>query len=266
MSAPTDPVPATPTGRPIVFYSPHQDDETIFMGQIIAHHVLAGREVHVVLCSNGNSSNARDEINGDLMDNGWWNAWHYPAREGYATLGLTDFGLARTREFRNALAQLGVKPENIHLGRADDPLATSDLLPGNVSATWATSVFQSWADHFVSLGYEAVGHYTMYWADPQADHAALGTALVALHSSQPDLFSDTRWMVKPEQATAAGATTYSVPSPYTAQAKSMSRLAGRAYSAWAPGAGAYAIGYHSVGTVYFDDVEAMLPNHTVRVS
>lgn len=265
MTAPVDPVPVTPTGKPIVFYSPHQDDETLFMGQIIAHHVLAGREVHVVLCSNGSTSEARREINGDQMDNGWWNAWHYPAREGYAPLGLQEFGLARTQEFVSALQQLGVKPENIHFGRADDPLATSDLLPDAISLEWATAVFQSWAEHFTALGFDTVGHYTMYWGDPQSDHAHLGQALVDIKLVHPTWFSDSRWMVKPEQATAAGAAVYSLPLALATQIKLMARNAGRCYAAWLPSVGAYAIGYHSVGTVYFDDVERGDANHTVRV-
>jgi LmbE family N-acetylglucosaminyl deacetylase len=265
MTAPPDPVPV-PTGLPIVFYSPHQDDETLFMGQIIAHCVLAGREVHVVLCSNGNTSEARQEINGELLDTGWWKAWHYPAREGYEPLSAAEFGLARTREFRNALAQLGVRPENIHLGRADYPQPTSETLPDSIPPSWATALLQTWADHFVALGYPAVGHYTMYWGDPQADHAAMGTALVNLKTEQPALFTDCRWLVKPEQAVAAGAAAYVVPVGFAAQAKSMSRLAGKAYAAWAPEAGAYAAGYHSVGTVYFDDVEALAANHTVRMT
>ncbi len=38
---------------PAIFYSPHQDDETIGMGASIAEHVRAGRPVYVVLLTNG---------------------------------------------------------------------------------------------------------------------------------------------------------------------------------------------------------------------
>jgi LmbE family N-acetylglucosaminyl deacetylase len=259
-----DPVPADPTGRPIVFYSPHQDDETLFMGQIIAHHALAGREVHVVLCCNGNLSEARGEINGDTSDSTYWGGYHFPVREGYAPLNLRDFGLARTREFVAACAQLGVPARRVHFGRADVPLATSDLLPDAISVGWATEVMNSWAAHFAGLGVPQAGHFTMWWQDPHADHAALGQALRARALAEPVLFGDVRWLVKPEQATAAGATAYPLPANLAPTIKAMSRHAGWAYRSWQPPY-AYATGYHSVGNVYFDDVERADPNHHVRL-
>jgi LmbE family N-acetylglucosaminyl deacetylase len=39
--------------RPAIFYSPHQDDETIGMGASIAEHVRSGRPVYLVLLTNG---------------------------------------------------------------------------------------------------------------------------------------------------------------------------------------------------------------------
>jgi LmbE family N-acetylglucosaminyl deacetylase len=261
----TDPVPADPAGRPIVFYSPHQDDETIFMGQVIAHHALAGREVHVVLLCNGALSDARGEINGTVADNSYWGGFHYPAREGYEPLSLQEFGLARTREFVAALAQLGVPAERVHFGRADQPLATSDLLPDAISVDWATQVLNSWADYFQAFGYDQVGHYTMWWKDPHADHAALGQALHARALAEPVTFGDVRWLVKPEQAVAAAASVYALPAALAALIRLMSRRAGWAYRAWQPASGAFATGYHSVGNVYFDDVERGDPNHYVRL-
>jgi hypothetical protein len=39
--------------RPAIFYTPHQDDETIGMGASIAEHVRQGRAVYLVLLTNG---------------------------------------------------------------------------------------------------------------------------------------------------------------------------------------------------------------------
>ncbi len=43
--------------QPAIFYSPHQDDETIGMGASIAEHVRLGRLVFVVLLSRGENDN-----------------------------------------------------------------------------------------------------------------------------------------------------------------------------------------------------------------
>lgn len=255
---PTDPVPATPTGAPIVFYTPHQDDETLFMGQVIAHHALAGREVHVVLCSNGFGSSTLAEINGTAADGNLWGGYHYPAREGYAPLTLEQYSEARTREMVAACAQLGVPADRVHLGRADAPAASSADLPSTISTAWAAEVMESWAAHFAGLG----GHYTMWWGDNHPDHANLGAALRSLHDQGAVGFGDTRWLVKPEQASAAGASVYGLPSNLSATVVQMARRAGWCYRAWQPAAGAFAIGYHSVS--YFSGPESGTANHYVR--
>jgi LmbE family N-acetylglucosaminyl deacetylase len=248
---PTDPVPP-PTGRPIVFYSPHQDDETLFMGQVIAHHALAGREVHVVLCTNGSTSAVLDALNG-VDSNGWWGGWHFPAREGYGPLTRPEFGQARSREFVAAVGQLGVFPQHIHVPAA---------LPDGITVAAATELMISFADLFARQGEPVVGHYTMWWGDPNPDHAHLGQALRDLHGRQPR-FADARWLVKPEQAGAAGAAAYQPPPALRPEVLRMTRRSTFPYRSWAPRAGMYAIGYHSVGLAYFDDVERGDVNHIV---
>ncbi|WP_171064742.1 PIG-L deacetylase family protein [Actinomadura soli] len=254
---PTDPVPANPGGRPMVFYSPHQDDETLWMGQVIARHALAGREVHVVLCSNGASSGARAMLNGSTSSS-WWGGYHYPPREGYGELSLEDFAAARTRELVAACAQLGVPAGRVHLGRADAPATTTADLPGSVTTAWAADVLQSWAARFAAE-WPSVGHYTTWWGDDHSDHAALGNALRTLNAQAP-AFADARWLVKPAQRTAAGAGAYGLPSGEAAMIGQMARRAGWCYRAWQPDAGCYAIGYHSVS---FTGPESGTPNYIV---
>jgi LmbE family N-acetylglucosaminyl deacetylase len=257
---PTDPVPL-PTGRPIVFYSPHQDDETLFMGQVIAHHALVGREVHVVLASNGETSGALAEINGTAPDSGWWGGYHFPAREGYAPVSRDEFGRARSREFAGATRQLGAMAANIHFGL---PGQAHDDLPDGIDVAAAESLMVAWAEHFRAAGRDQVGHYTMWKGDPNPDHAALGQVLQNENDAHPQWFGDARWLVKPEQATAAHASVYRMPTAYRANAVAMARSAGRCYSAWAPAQGMYAIGRHSVPT-YFDQLDRGDPNHILVV-
>lgn len=257
----TDPIPATPTGRRLFIYEPHADDKMLFFGWIAAHHVLAYREVHVVLMSNGSTSNVFEELNGLFWDSTWWGGYHYPAREGYQPLTRTEFGLARTREWANGAAQLGIPPTRLHYGMG---LASSADLPDAVSKTYATEVMQYWADQTAADGAAAAGHYTMWWKDKHADHAACGQALYALHFTGDPAFYDTRWATKPEDAAAAGAVPYLVPDTMTDTILWLTRRGGRAFGAWDP-PNTYAIGYHSVYNPYFSAVERGDPNHIVRL-
>lgn len=243
----SDPVP-TPTGRRLYVYSPHQDDETLWSGQIIAHHVLVAREVHIVLGTSGATSAMRDALNG-LDSNGWWGGYHYPEREGIpAPLSTTDFAEARDREMLQAARQLGVTPDRVHL-RTD---------------TRASSITVDEAKQLI-LSFEALtpgaGHYTTHWTDPDPNHAALGTALRQL--ALAGQVADARWVVRRSQiGSVAGASEYLVPSTYSAQAKQMTKAACRCYGAWCPPE-SYAIGRHSVATD-FDWAEAGNSNWIVK--
>ena len=106
--------------RPVIFYSPHADDETLNMGITIAEHVAAGRDTHVVLMTHGRVTGALDAINGVTLS-GYWKAMHNPSFEGYSPLTKADLEQARIREFHHACAQLGVPPSNRHIEYLDDP-------------------------------------------------------------------------------------------------------------------------------------------------
>lgn len=241
-----NPVPH-PTGLPVVFYAPHADDETLWMGQAIAHHAIVGREVHVVLCSTGIGSAALGAING-VTGNSWWGWHHDPAREGYTPLSEAEFGNARDREFLAACGQLGVQAANVHFASTRG----NDIEPG-----WVASVIADMATK-----YPTAGHYTTWWGDDHPDHAAVGTALKELRLVDPVLYRDSRWMVKPAQASTAGARVYGLPAESAAEIKRMSIRAAWCYRAWAP-PHAYAIGYHSVANM-FSAVEQGAPNWIVR--
>lgn len=241
MTTPIDPVPAPATGRPVIFYTPHQDDETLFMGQAVAHHALAGRQVHVVCGSDGSTSRIRNALNG-TEGNAWWGGFHYPSREWYSTLSTTDFAEARDRELVAACGQLGVQPGNLHLE------------VGTRSSTLTVAQAEALIRRYDDL-YPDAGHYTMWWGDHDPTHSALGTALRNLALADPGKFNDCRWMVRTDQIATSGSVQYTLPATSAATIRQMARRAGWAYRSWAPQQGLYAIGYHSVGPSYFDEVE-----------
>lgn len=232
---PTDPVP-TPTGRRLYFYAPHQDDETLWAGQIIAHHALVGREVHIVLGTDGSTSAIRDALNG-VESNGWWGGFHFPQREGIpAPMSPSQFAAARDRELLLAAAQLGVPEERVHL--------RTDTRTANLTVDQAKALIL--ANEMATPG---AGHYTTWWGDPDPNHSALGQALRELAAA--DKVKDARCVVRRSQigtpeATAAGAVEYGVPSTYAGMARQMVLDATRGYGAWNPAGGTYAIGEHSV--------------------
>lgn len=249
-----------PTGRRVYFLSPHQDDETLFMAQVLAHHVLANREVHVILMGNGSTSSVLQKLSGEIHTGPWWGGFHYPDHEGYEPLNQTEFGRARTDEMRTALRHLGVPPERLHFGAG---LESSEDLPDATSQSYAANVLEYWMAHDLAAGREAPGFYSMHWTDPTSDHAHIGAALRAARVND-SRFADSRWLCKPELAAAAGAQPYTVPTSLQAEVKLMQKRAALAYGAWAPEQGAYAIGMHSVSAYFNGGPLAGAVNHIVR--
>lgn len=81
-----------------IYFSAHQDDETLEDFGGIMQDLRNGKEVHVVLCTDGSSSGIYKELQS----------------EGY-DLTIDDFVAIRDAEFVNALVSIGVPPENIHI-------------------------------------------------------------------------------------------------------------------------------------------------------
>lgn len=99
-------VAAAEAGAPAIFYSPHQDDESLAMAGSIREHKEAGRQVILVLLTRGE--------NGGLLDimNGVANCPLGPECPGGGnhSFGLVqdDIVRARTAEFQAAARRLGV--------------------------------------------------------------------------------------------------------------------------------------------------------------
>lgn len=244
MTTPIDPVPAAPGTWPIIFYVPHQDDEVLWMWLVIIHHVLAGRWVIIVLCSDGSSSAMRLTLRGEESNGYWPPGWHWPEREGIPDLTPDDFARARDREFVAACLAMGVRREDIHLERG--------TRSSTLDVPQAKERIRRYADQ-----YPNAGHYTMWWGDTDPTHKALGTALQQL-ATDPDpaqRLADCRWIVRRSQGpTAPGATQYSVSADIRARALAMARIAVMEYRNWSPdmepdpelNRGRYAVGPHGV--------------------
>ncbi|MFH9552827.1 PIG-L family deacetylase [Streptomyces sp. NPDC017435] len=236
---PVDPV--SPTGRPFIWFEPHQDDGLLWAWKILTHHALAGRQVHVVLATDGSASRIRRVLNGDASNRYWGR--HYPEREGYGHLTPMSpkaFAKARDRELKAACGPLGIVPENLHL--------ELNWRQPKIDVTRARELITRYADL-----YPDAGLCTMWWGDTDPCHSALGTALRQLHLADPVRFGDCRWAVRRQQGpTAPGAVPYRIPPQFAATAHQMAKNACLAYSSWAPGEteddGMYAIGLHSVGS------------------
>lgn len=261
MTTPIDPVPAAPGEWPIVFYVPHQDDDLVFMWLVIIHHILAGRRVIIVLCSDGSTSKIRDALNGKTSNGYWPGGWHYPDREGIPYLDPQAFARARDREFVAGLLAMGVREEDIYLERdTRGPTLNVDQAKERILK-------------FAAL-YPKAGHYTMWWGDQDVTHSALGTALRQLATSTDPAtrLADCRWIVRrSEGPTAPGAVQYTVPADVREKAHNLALCAIEAYRSFVPdlepdpekNRGRYAVGPHSVAAD-FAAVEADGPVWIVK--
>lgn len=142
----------------VVFYIPHQDDETLTFGLGIMNHLWNGHNVHVVLLTDGSASGVR------------------------TTLGMTEieFTQARNREVELALSIMGVKPENI------DYLNYKD---GTLTVAIMESVIKSY-----EAKYPGAKHKAFSWTDAHVDHKVSGQALKNLTTAGTT--TDARYYVR----------------------------------------------------------------------
>jgi len=226
---------------PALFVAAHPDDETLAMGVAIAEHVAAGQDVHVLVLSDGEASGVTVVLNGTGVC-GWWGVVHDPAGEGYAPLSAADLGAARVRESGQALACLSAGlPGTLTVHRAGLP-------DGAVTASAAQAAILAVADNIAPAApVRLKGHTWVAQLDAHPDHIAAGTALKALSAADPARFGDRRhyllpgYWSDPDLSLVAESWDTATDPGIAARA----RNATRCYAAWAPAAGAYAIGYHS---------------------
>lgn len=102
---------------PVVVILPHQDDE-MFLAGAIAQFVFSGRDVYVVVVTDGGSSRVRHVLNG-VDDAGgtvfceYHKRIHNPEEEGYVFLTRQDFVSARNTEVSESMMRLGVPASHV---------------------------------------------------------------------------------------------------------------------------------------------------------
>jgi LmbE family N-acetylglucosaminyl deacetylase len=233
--------PAEGASAPFIFYTPHQDDETIFAGQIIAHQVQLGRRVIIVCATDGSINSVIWELTGKAPSK-WWGGYHDPTREQIGVMSYPDIGKARDRELVAAAGCLGVAPGDIRLDVATRVVSAGQGRPVGITVAQAESLIKRYAST-----YPGATHCTMWWGDGHVDHANLGQGLRNLARGG---LKGCQWAVKAGQRGDAKAVAFAA----SDAAKLRAKHAAWAYRSWAPAQGLYAIGYHSSAS-YFAEVE-----------
>jgi len=196
--------------NPAVYFSPHQDDELLSMGADISRQYRSGRQVIIVLVTNGNASIARERL----------------CCRKKVCLTKEQFTAARNAEMTAGVKQLAphavIRYENYQDGALTKPQAVSVI------------------DKYMKL-YPHASFATVSWTDEHPDHRVLAYALneacVKKHrTSEEDcrFFQDRRyWLLRPVR----GSFVAGNPSEFTA-ADEMAR--------WNPPKGRYGIASQSV--------------------
>lgn len=117
----------------ILYFSPHQDDELLTMGADICNSCLQNKEVHVILCTDGSKSPARQRLN-----NGESCSLHKEIHN--YNLSEQEFINARDLEFISSCKALGVFTENIHIHE-------KRAIDGCLSVEYAQEIIK----HFISI-------------------------------------------------------------------------------------------------------------------
>lgn len=146
------------TGHNVIYYIPHQDDETLTFGSSIYSHIQAGHKVHVVLLTDGSGTVVGKRLGLDKET-------------------LVD---ARNREFYKALGVLGVRDANIHLMNFTD---------GELTIKQAKDTMK-----FFERKYPNASHKTYTYTDWHSDHRNAGLALKEL--SDEGIIGDARYYVR----------------------------------------------------------------------
>lgn len=234
---------------PAIFYSPHQDDESLAMAGSIREHKEAGRQVILVLLSRGENGGLLDIMNG---------AADCPLGTDCPGGGSHSFGLVqddivrgRTAEFTAAARRLGVDRVVVR----DRPDSAWTDYAGFVREVRDTILeFEArypGASHKLVDGYRDV-IYGYPEDDPNLTHKACREAAEGLEGQIADfryywVYGYT-WPLEKRTAD------YVLPLSDKQFARKRQALA--EYSRWDPKHGRYALGYHSVGKLMIDPAAA----------
>jgi len=245
---PPPPPEAEPVNSTLVVCA-HEDDDTLAMGATIRAEQAAGKKVYVLMCTDGEATGAISWLNGTGV-NSWVGYQHDPAAEAYQTLAGTglplttdDIKAARRAEFERAARTLLVA-EVRYLSLPDGGVQAADVQAG----------IEAYAADIVAANGGLVDVKAHTWVNTSGgvvvedhpDHLAVGAAAKAVATSAPSWLHSVRYFIVwgLHGSTFPGLTVARVNVSGADAGRVV--MARRCYGDWAPEAGRYAIGDHSV--------------------
>ncbi|MCR5182224.1 MAG: PIG-L family deacetylase [Clostridia bacterium] len=219
----------------VLYFSAHQDDETLEDFGGILQDLRTGKEVHVVLCSDGSASGIYKLL----------------LEEGH-DLTMDEFTALRDIEFTNALVSLGVPAKNVHI--PDDRLQDGTFAD---EKDRLKAFVRYWVDQYPNA---AVRTHSPKLGDVEnhTDHTTLGDVCCELQDEgvikRLRLFVD-KWHIE-EYRAIKGLTLYKLPAYGKLIRDEADRLDGakHAYSDIDIKEGRYGIGGRSVAG-YWENLE-----------
>ena len=216
-----------------LFFTPHQDDETLSMGSAIIEHVEKS-DTHVILCTDGSKSIIRK-----VLDDGGSCSYHIKDVHKYS-LSESEFSKDRDEEFKDSCEAMGVKESNIHIedNRAHD---------GELSKEKAREIILKYLEEYPDAKVKTVTPFKA--SGIHEDHRALGEAALELYKEGK--IKDLRFYVEPYDFKKVNPNVEVWKVLPSQEEKLLSAM--NAYKKWNPESGHYAIGYHSVKS-HFDEL------------
>ena len=219
------------TTKTVLYFVPHQDDELLTFGIDIANSVKAGCDVHIIVCTDGASSNVRLRL-GNLEFCTQCGEQHV------FDLTREDFTATRDQEFFGCCDALGVKRENLHFEE-------ERVVDGQLTVEEAKRIMTKFIKE---LGEDSTV-CTMYPNPPEIqhkDHRRLG--LAAQELKDEGVIKHLVLMEEPYVAVIATHTPDDAPVLEYASDEVAKQLAEAvaSYFLWKPAEKRYAVGFHSV--------------------
>jgi len=142
-----------------IYFVPHQDDEVLSMGALIAQSTAAGREVWIVNYTDGRAS--------DVCGNKGSNRCQ---SRGLRGIPVSTFIAMRDAELLASSRALGVPAD--HVSRDPFRLSGHRLANSRTTVSRAARIIAAWHDAYPNARFTA-----MSWNDDNSDHAHMGEAL-----------------------------------------------------------------------------------------
>lgn len=215
----------------VLYFVPHQDDELLTFGIDIANSVKDGRDVHVIVCTDGASSNVRLRLgNREFCTQ--------CGEQHVFDLTRDDFTATRDQEFYGSCDALGVKRENIHF-------EDERVVDGELTVEEAKRIIKK----FLKEIGEDCTVCTMYPNPPEIqhkDHMRLGKAAQELKAE--GVIKHLVLMEEPYVAIIAEHAPGEEPTLIYADEETAKQIenAVASYFLWKPAEKRYAVGFHSV--------------------